>query len=327
MKKCLVEQTGNGARILCSPRKALFALGSLSVAMGLSGCFNGESGKDLLREPIATEGISMGLQVNLAKNASVANTIASIYKDGKRQPLVGGDYFSATASSTGEQSVLRSIDNLEGDYLGTVGVSGLQDSVVVKTEYDAQVARQDRWYPTDQLLVDPGPDTTLVGYEQSFRFPDPVTLSVAQTEFTDRSGSIDISWTPGNGEQMLSNALVSCRNSGGEAYTYSRVYRHGADSAGSVSISMSELIPNQDIINVGVELVQQVYSLMSVAVSASYGFGILQAVDIPLSRFTIQSCDIDLTLYREIAVPKPANVSGGFAIASTSDSLKITYTP
>lgn len=298
-----------------------------AISLAVASCFSGKVGKDELRDPISPTGVSLGLQVNLAKGSSTANVVSAIYENGQQQALVGGDYFSAESQATDEMVVLRSIENLSGNYEGSVGVSGLTDSVVVATEHDPQVAREDRWYPTDELVVDPGPNQTLVGYRETFTFPDEVTLAVNQTEFSDRSSNVELSWTPGNGQQMLSNALVSCRNSAGEDYTYSQVNVLGADSAGTASIPMTQLVPNQDIINVGRDIFQQVYSLMSVALSATYGFNVLKAVEVPLSRVTITQCDIDLTLYREVAFPRPETVEGGYIIASTSDTLRLTYTP
>ena len=87
----------------------------LGVGLLLAAC-GGTGKQDTLRDPVSQTGISVGLQVNLPRNASSADAAATIFKNAQRQPLVGGDFFMAR--STVDDAVLKSVENLSGDYLG-----------------------------------------------------------------------------------------------------------------------------------------------------------------------------------------------------------------
>ena len=129
----------------------------------LASCFSGSGEKDNLRDPITNTGISLGLQVNLPLQSTTAYAVTAFYKEGVRQPLVGGDFFLASSENQGDSAVLKSLENLSGDYQGSLAVLDEFDQVIVATVYDPQRAREDRWYPTDELLVDPGPNRDLLG--------------------------------------------------------------------------------------------------------------------------------------------------------------------
>lgn len=298
----------------------------LAVSLMLSAC-GGTGKQDELREPVSQTGISVGLQVNLARGADVADAAASIYKDGKRQPLVGGDFFMARSSV--DDAVLKSIENLSGNYLGSVSVAGLGDPVTLSTEYDPVRAREDRWYPVDELLIEPGPNLDLVGYSGEILFPAPLEITSARTAtYTDRDDDIVLAWIPGNGTQMTANAVVTCVDNQNRTYTYPRFNILGnVDGAGTFTLQVRDIVPNTNIINAIASLAHELSTLITAAVLHYYTAGLINATNIPLSTFVTQHCDVDLTLFREIGYPRPQNVAGGFVIGSTSDTVRFRFQP
>jgi len=296
-------------------------------ACALLAACGGTGKQDELREPVAQTGISVGLQVNLARGASHADAAASIYKDAKRQPLVGGDFFMARSSV--DDAVLKSIENLSGNYLGRVSVGGVGDSVTLSTEYDPIKAREDRWYPVDELLVDPGPNPELVGYSGEVLFPTPLEITSARNAtYTSRNDNIVLTWTPGDGEQMRANAIVTCVDNQNRTYTFPRLNILGnVDAAGTYTLQVRDVIPNTNIINAIASFEHELETLITAAVLNYYTAGLVGAVNIPLATFVTQHCDVDLTVFREKSYPRPQNVAGGFVIGSTSDTVRFRFQP
>lgn len=305
----------------------LFQIGaSLGASVLLAAC-GGTGKQDELREPIAQSGISVGLQVNLARGATHADAAASIYKDSERQPLVGGDFFMARSSV--DEEVLKSIENLSGNYLGRVSVGGAGDSVTLSTEYDPVKAREDRWYPVDELLVDPGPNPDLVGYSGEVLFPAPLEITSARNAtYTSRNDNIVLTWTPGDGEQMRVNSVVTCVDNQNRTYTFPRLnILDGEDADGTYTLQVRDVIPNTNIINAIASFAHELETLIIAALLQYQTSGLINATNIPLATFVTQHCDVDLTLFREKRYPKPENVAGGFVIGSTSDTVRFRFQP
>lgn len=285
----------------------------------------GSGKKDELRTPVSQTGISVGLQVNLAQGANQANTVASIYQDGKRQPLVGGDFFMARSTIDSQGAVLKSVENLSGDYLGAVPVRGADDVVTLSTEYDPERAREDRWYPVDQLMVDPGPNPDLVGYSGEVQFPAPLAITSADNAVYDhRDDPIVLRWTPGDGQQMNTNALVTCTDTGNRTYRFSQsIVLGNVDGAGTHTLRVRDLIYNNGGANA---LLHELFSIVSSAIIQYQTFGYINTSRLLPASFTLDYCDVDLTLFRERGFDLPENV-GGFAIGSTSDTIHFRFQP
>ena len=294
------------------------------LCVPLGACFTGTGNKDALRQPVSQTGISVGLQVNLPLNTTQADAVASIYKDGTRQPLVGGDFFQADTST--DSVMLTSLENLSGDYRGKVSVTGSTDPVTLSTQYDPVKARQDRWYPVDQLLIDPGPNEDLVGYSETVTFPAPLrNLTINSTTYTSRSDNIVLNWDAANGDQMNTTSVVTCHTSDGNNYTYPLFYVLGnVDSAGTYTLPVGDIIPNTNIINAVATLANEVAAIITASVINASTYGLVTAKNIPLATVTLKSCDVDMTVYRENGFALPPNVKGGYAISSTSDTVHFT---
>lgn len=306
---------------------------TIAVTLCMTACFSSGTGnKDRLRNPVSATGISVGLQVNLEEGRAEANAAASIYKNGVRQPLVGGDFFSATSMNDGDSAVLRSIENLGGSYVGQVGVMDGDDQVLIATEFDPERAREDRWYPVDELLVNPGPNEDLVGYQETFGFPEPLEgLSINQTTFTQRSDDVVVSWTPAadaTGMQITSNSVVTCYSTSGRSYSYPSfdVLNVLDTDNGTITLRVGDIIPSELVLETVFNLVLEVYTIISAAILETYTFGLFDSSDIEPDTFTLDRCDVEMTVFREVGFELPEGVEGGFAIGSSSDTISYTYT-
>lgn len=297
----------------------------------LASCFAGGGSSDNLRGNISSTGTALALQVNLQQGSDEASAAASIYIDGEKQALVGGDFF--TAETEEESSRLYSVENLSGNYQGDVMVNDMNPVVTIQTEYDPIVAREDRWYPVDELLVDPGANEQLVGYSQEFEMPEAITgLSVNSAEFTDRSDNVVLSWDAGTADQMTFNAIVNCTD-GEDEFIYSRFYvlpGAGAADDGEYTLTLGEVIQNETVIDFFATLQREVATIISYVVLEYVTLGVVNISDLvaasePVDVFTMQSCDVDLTLFREVGESLPTEVTSGFAISSSSDSVSFTY--
>ncbi len=304
----------------------------------LASCFTGTGEKDELRGSIPSTGISLGLQVNLPAGSNEASAVASIYEDGVRQPLVGGDFFIATSVNQGDYAILKTLENLSGDYQGDLTVLDENDEVIIATEYDPQRAREDRWYPTDQLLVDPGPNANLVGYSETFSFPERLqNLAIDQDEYDSRSDDVVLTWDAGAGEQMNSSAVVTCYDAEGDTFSYpirNVLGQAPVDAAGTYTLQVRDIIPNESIINAVARIEEEVITILTAAILEIVTYGLVDSRNIPLASFEMTHCDVDLTVFREIAFDLPIDPTpndnssiGGFAIASTSETVSFTYRP
>lgn len=300
----------------------------IGLSLSLCACFVGTGEKDKLRNPIANTGISMGLQVNLPLDSTQATNAATIYKNGVRQPLVGGDFFSASSVNYGDSAVLKSLQNLAGDYQGYVEILDSNDQVIIETVFDPERAREDRWYPVDELLINPGPNEDLVGYAETFSFPSPLeNLSIGQTAYTSRLEDIDLMWTPADGDQMTVNAIVTCYNGQEGSISYPIFFVLGDDDGASSALKVGEIIPNTNIIDAVVNIQQEVAAIIAASIISTATYGLIDVTDIPLQTFQTTSCNVNLTVFREIGFDLPTGVAGGFAISSSSDTVSFDYYP
>ena len=117
----------------------------------LTACYSGES--DSLRAPVSNEGVSVTIQANLPAGLLQANVAASYFQDGRKAALVAGDII--VAKSDTDSAILRSLQNLSGDYSTVVDLSDATAGIEFAVDFDPVAARADRWYPVDELLVDP----------------------------------------------------------------------------------------------------------------------------------------------------------------------------
>lgn len=299
------------------------------AVLTVTGC---SQGPDDLRGDVPNTGVAATVQVNLPNDSQQARIVATVYKNAVPQPLVGGDVLQVRT----DQSLvtLHALENLSGHYSGDLFVDHSDTTVDLAVNYDQQASAEDRWFASDDLLVNPGPGS-LVGYAvNSMQFPQPLFLAspAGGASYPTRSDSVIVNWAPVNeGDQVRLTAAVACL-SGGQTYRYGLTHNIGiegvdADAAGSYSLAMSELVNVAPLV-VTLNNVLEYISLFVTAVS--FGLApesLVNGGNLITSFGSIQHCDIDLTLFREHDNPLPATFSGGYAITSRSDSVRIQYAP
>lgn len=300
----------------------LFSLAALIC----TGCFYGSS--DSLRDPVAQEGVSATIQANLPYNSGTAQVAASLYQDAKKQALVGGDIFVASSDGGVQSTILRSIENLSGDYLASLAVSDPAQGVTFEVVNDPVAAREDRWYPVDELLVDPGAGD-LVGYEFVVNFPTPLMLTSPMPNeiYTSRSQDIVLNWnSEADGDQMRLTTVQTCF-ANGQSVQWATSSVLGTTDTGTYTIPVGTLIPATSLVNGVINFFQQISVIIVSSVLEAYTFGLISADTIQLDPATLDYCTISLTTFREIKNDLGSGISGGYAIGSSSDTVTVRYEP
>ncbi|MAR93183.1 MAG: hypothetical protein CML06_20230 [Pseudomonadales bacterium] len=294
------------------------------LALLCTGCWPGES--DSLRGSVATEGVSAAVQANLPLGSDRAQVAASFYQDGVKQALVGGDIVRAYSAT--HSVILRSLENLSGDYLATLPGASINAPVSFEVEFDPQAAREDRWYPVDELLVNPGPGE-LVGYGVEVSFPPAIQLDapVGNEIYTSRDQDIVLTWVPDAATEQLRITTVQTCYSGDQSVKWALSRIIGTSDPGTYSVRVGDLVPANGLINALTDIVSQLSVIIVSAVVEATTFGLVGHDDIDIDRFTLESCDISLTLFREISNELSGDIAGGYAIGSTSDTVTVVYQP
>ena len=184
-------------------------------------------------------GLTITVITNRHEGDSTAEVAAAVYQDGIPVELTGGDLFQA--SSGDEIAYLKKPAALIRGYSGSIDtIDGT--TLDIEIIHDAIIAREDRWYPVDLLLVDPGPGP-LVGRAASASFPDPVTITAPQdnTEYTNIDDQAHIEWLPGSGaESMQLIGAVDC--SDGLSTSRYSIQRPLNDDDGFETVPLTEII-------------------------------------------------------------------------------------
>ncbi len=190
------------------------ALSALLLA-GLVGC--SADGGDNLNPRAPEEGLYIEVEANLHEDTDELIVVTSLFQDGKALSLTGGDVVKASTSQ--EEALLTDRHPVYSGYWSTLAVDDqtAQEPIQLEIVHDAQGTREDRWYPTDLALTDPGPGE-LVGLAGSVSLPSAVSLNDARTEedpiiFTSREDAPNLLWlSSGNDRDMLLRAAVTCDN-------------------------------------------------------------------------------------------------------------------
>lgn len=312
--------------LICSLKLAI----STALVAQLAGCFSGS--KDKLRSDIPETGVAATVQLDLPQTGQKAQIAATVYKDAVAQPLVGGDVLQAKTDQS--LATLKAVSNLDGHYSGSLFVDTADTPVDLAVNYDQEASAEDRWFASDELLVNPGPGS-LVGYKvEGMTFPQEMVLEapIANSSFATTSDTIQLNWTPVNeDDQVRLTAAMAC-TSLGETYRWAYVRSLGiegqdADASGTYSMTVGELISTVPL-EIGLESIANYVAVFVTAVGFGIDpIGLLQGQNSFVTPDKNEGCDIDLTLFRERANTLPASFSGGYAISSRSATVRIHYAP
>ena len=292
--------------------------------LNLCSCYTGSS--DSLREPVSQEGVSATVHADLPSDSSVVSVAASFYKNGVKQPLVGGDII--IAESDVDASILRSLENLSGNYLSQLDLSDVGAGVAFSIIHDPEAAREDRWYPLDELMVDPGPGE-LVGYSTSINFPDPMLLDapLGNEVYTSRAQDIIINWAASASTEQIRFTTVQTCYSGERSIQWGTSSILGTTDTGTHTVSVGSLIPSTNFINSVTNFIDQLSLIIVSSIVEAYSFGLVGSQNINIETFQLDRCTISLTIFREISNELGAGIVGGYAIGSTSDTVTVIFEP
>lgn len=298
----------------------------VAAALLCASCYTGTS--DSLRDPISSTGVSATIQANLPNGAMSAQVAASLYKDGRKQALVGGDIVVAYSDDGTHSAILRSIENLSGDYLAAIPVDDSGLGIVFSVEHDPVAAREDRWYPVDELLVDPGAGE-LVGYDFDVAFPSALALTspLSNEVYTTRDQDIILNWNAEADSDQIRLTTVQTCYSGSRSVQWATSSVVGTTDTGTHSVKVGTLVPSTTVVNTVIDFFQQLSVIIVSSVLEAYTFGLVSADQIELDTFNLDYCTISLTVFREISNDLGQGISGGYAIGSSSDSVTVRYQP
>jgi len=186
-----------------------------------------------------SDGLSISVITNKHEGDSTAEVAAAVYRDGKPLELTGGDLFRA---ASGDQTAyLKTPDSRTGGYAGSIETEE-RTTLDIEIIHDALIAREDRWYPVDLLLIDPGPGP-LVGRRASASFPAPVTIIAPQanTEYASIDEQVDIQWmAEPDGDTLQLIGAVDC--SDGLSTSRYGIQRALDDDDGFEAVPLNEII-------------------------------------------------------------------------------------
>jgi len=271
---------------------------------------------------VPSEGTYAWLQANLDEQNNL-QLAATVYDDGVKVDLVGGDVISATQ---GAQSVqLKGVSLRSGDYAGVMSNSNEVDPIVFSIDYEPEQSRDDRWYPHDVLRVDPGAGA-LVGLQAQAMVPPRVSIltPAANTTVMGQLTAFELAWEPaGEGDEMRLAANVTCTGDG-DPLTYAVGYSLGADD-GAATLNMAQFVPNNSVLELADVLINSLARILVEAMFDTFFFGLLDpAFENPLPQ-VIEGCDLDLVLFRERQSEIIENFDNGLVIGSASAGLHIIY--
>jgi hypothetical protein len=286
-----------------------------------AGCGDGSSSSAPV---VPSEGTYAWLQANIDERDTL-QLAASVYKDGEKADLVGGDVIHATQ---GAQAVrLKGVALRSGDYAGVISGANDAEQVVFSVDYEPEESRDDRWYPHDILRVDPGAGP-LVGLQAAASIPPRVEIlaPAANTTVTGRNSEFELAWTAAaTDDEMRLAGYVTCHGNG-SPLSYAVSYGLGADD-GAETLSMLWFIPNESLLEFADVLITSLVRILVEAMFDALLFGLVDPDFDNVLPTEIDHCDIDLVLLRERETELAGDFDNGLVVGSSSASVQIVYQP
>ena len=311
------EPTSSGG-ILC--RTAAIVLTSLLV-----GCDIDSS--DSLPD-VPEFGLFMYAEANQHEAEDEAQIAAAVFRDGQPVDLVGGDVFEARTLT--DRILLKESGSFAGSYAASLPVDTSVQDVFFNVVHEPVEAREDRWYPVDLLIIDPGPGE-LVGKSATVSFPPAVTITgpAMFTEYNTIDSFIDLTWVAGGeGDTMRVLSAVNCTD-GLATSTYGTEVEITGDS-GLEAIALDKFIYdlNDDspvlrfIVDAARALLQELLDDLS-AGNIDPDFLARQAEANPINS----ACEIRLFLQRQRDGQFDASFDNGSVVGSRSAEVVVNYVP
>ena len=312
-----IEPTSSGA-ILC--RTAAIVLMLL-----LAGC-DIDSSDNLPGVPEL--GLFMYAEANQHEAEDEAQVAAAVFRDGQPIDLVAGDVFEARTLT--DRILLKESGSFAGSYAASLPVDTSVQDVFLNVVHEPVEAREDRWYPVDLLIIDPGPGE-LVGKSATVNFPPAVTITgpAADTAYTEIDEIIDLTWVAGGeGDSMRVLSAIECTD-GLATSSYGTLVEIAGDT-GLEAIGVDKFIYdlNDDapvirfILDAARALLQELLNDLS-AGNIDPDFLARQAEANPINSV----CEIRLFLQRQRDGQFDASFDSGRVVGSRSAEVVVNYVP
>ena len=307
---------------------------SMAFTLVLCAC---ESNTDALSPNPDEPGLSGNFQIDLANNTDVAIVEGAIFIDRIRVPIVAGDVL--VASSDMEEVILRNASSEDSRYRNSLTIDSPDDTINFSIEHRPIEARAERWYPVDELLVDPGP-SELVGLTANANFPAAINIDTPLngSNFNGLNTAVQIRWSPFNeAEPIRISSFYTC--------TDGDLRAEGAYVSAELNDDGEETINIDTLVNSGVENRDNLIEFFASAV-AEAAFALIEGIMITAleiaffglidfgtassssTRFSLdnpEQCDINLRVLRIRDGTLDSNFNSGNVKASRSDAVDITY--
>lgn len=305
--------------------KILWCAAMTAISLALSGCL--DTGKDTA-EDIASDGVSLFFEANIPFGDTQVQVAAAAYEDGLPAPLTGGDVLVARTES--EEKILHVYAEKDNYYQNTLILNNPDTEVELEVVFDPQGTRSDRWYPTEEILVDPGP-SSIVGYKASMTFPETINITepAANTAYSNRSDEITLRWLGAASDDLVLVNHNTCYfvNSSDRI---SWVHNLNLTDDQSHSLAVGDLIPNDG----DVETINTTGNLLAAFIQLAFSpfleiltFGMYEPETIVIQSTDLKYCTITMSLVRQKEGTLGEGVSGGRVVGSRSDKVTVEYRP
>ena len=298
----------------------------LSAVLLLSGCIETES--DTPDSDISATGVSLFLEANIPLGDTLVQVAAAAYEDGSPAPLTGGDVLVARTES--EEKALLDFEQRDNYYKNTLTMNNPDTEVELEVAFDPQGTRSDRWYPTEELLVDPGPGS-IVGFQASMTFPESIDITgpVANTAYSSRSDELALQWLGSASDELVLISYNTCffeTSSDQISWVDSR----NITDDQSHTLTVGDLIPEDGV----VETINTTGNLLAAFIQLSFSlffeaftFGLYEPEEIVIPSSALEYCTLSISLVRQKEGTLGEGVSGGRVVGSRSDKVVVEYRP
>jgi len=279
---------------------------------------------------IPPEGRFVVIGTNQHTDIASAEVAIALFDDGTPITLVGGDVVQA---STSEDSILLLKDGVyNGSYAASLPNPANFDQIDFLMVHEPLEARQNRWYPVDLLIIDPGPGE-FVGASASIQLPPHLlNLQTDLSDFVSINDSFTLSWSPESaGDIMKVRSAVSCTD---EINTYT----YGTEATlidntddGSETIGLEQFIydindttdpPFEFLLGQSRAALQELLTKIKEKGIAEDFFNSISLVN-PIES----TCEIQLFLFRQRDGAFDSVETNGRIFGSRSADLTLNYDP
>ena len=300
------------------------ALSALSLITCIVGC--SEPVPDI---EIPDTGVAIIVEASLTNGDTDASVAAAVYDSGQPAPMVGGNVLEVTSESVA--AILSGIDERDNFYSGQIGIPNPDtDTIKVAIVHRPQETRQERWYPTEDILVDPGPGE-FEGFEATLLLPTAIELTAPQPGLTysSRDDIIPLEWTGSPADDFKLVTYNRCRSTT-DSDDLSWVYTSQMDDDQQENIRIGDIIPATGALETSANLGGVVTGFVQFFIEATLSavtLGLYEPAEINFGEFELDYCTIKLSLVRQRQGQIGEDFSGGSVIGSRSDNLQVEYRP